>query len=51
MLQATLCLSVLTAPSVMAAPVELVAGRVVSHDPLPSNLNNLGFVGDISSLR
>merc|ERR1712170_274087 len=50
--KATLWLSVLTVSTVVnhvgAAPVELVAGRVVSHEPLTQNL---GFVGDINSLR
>merc|ERR1712018_994921 len=49
--KATLWLSVLTVSTVHhvgAAPVELVAGRVVSHEPLTQNL---GFVGDINSLR
>merc|ERR1711945_981 len=49
--KATLWLSVLTVSNVHhvgAAPVELVAGRVVSHEPLTQNL---GFVGDINSLR
>jgi len=49
--KATLWLSVLTFSNVHhvgAAPVELVAGRVLSHEPLTQNL---GFVGDINSLR
>merc|ERR1711963_222512 len=50
--KATLWLSVLTVSTVVnhvgAAPVELVAGRVVSHEPLTQNL---GFVGAINSLR
>merc|ERR1711973_10037 len=50
--KATLWLSVLTVSTVVnhvgAAPVELVAGRVVSHEPLSQHL---GFVGDINSLR
>merc|ERR1711976_1019147 len=50
--KATLWLSVLTVSTVVnhvgAAPVELVSGRVVSHEPLTQNL---GFVGDINSLR
>merc|ERR1712117_77630 len=46
--KATLWLSVLTLSVVRAAPVELVAGRVVTHEPVTQNL---GFVGDINSLR
>merc|ERR1712117_870791 len=46
--KATLWLSVLTVSVVRAAPVELVAGRVVTHEPVTQNL---GFVGDINSLR
>merc|ERR1711976_888293 len=46
--KATLWLSVLTLSLVRAAPVELVAGRVVTHEPVTQNL---GFVGDIHSLR
>merc|ERR1711976_597964 len=50
--KATLWLSVLTVSTVVnhvgAAPVELVAGRVVTHEPVTQNL---GFVGDIHSLR
>merc|ERR1711976_967994 len=46
--KATLWLSVLTLSLVRAAPVELVAGRGVTHEPVTQNL---GFVGDIHSLR
>merc|ERR1711976_898619 len=46
--KATLWLSVLTLSVVRAAPVELVAGRGVTHEPVTQNL---GFVGDIHSLR
>merc|ERR1712213_255212 len=43
----------LTMSQARAAPVELVAGRVVTHtDNVQPVLNqNLGFVGDINSLR
>merc|ERR1719438_17266 len=42
----------LTMSQAGAAPVELVAGRVVTHtDHQPVLNQNLGFVGDIHSLR
>merc|ERR1719166_537177 len=42
----------LTMSQARAAPVELVAGRVVTHtDHHPVVNQNLGFVGDIHSLR